>query len=145
MTCVDQPPITLSGKGRHAPSYKPPGTREHGKRSLFSLRSIRAFSGTIRPPPIRSRIPHAHTHSTFPIGEGVIFTPVYYMFDFDHLARDKFTYFSHLNFAFKLGCVLFVLALVSFFHAIFPFLFSSFVSSRIESLNKMIDERAENG
>jgi hypothetical protein len=38
-----------------------------------------------------------------------------------------------------------VLALVSFFHAIFPFLFSSFVSSRIESLNKMIDERAENG
>lgn len=67
------------------------------------------------------------------------------MFDFDHLARDKFTYFSHLNFAFKLGSVLLVLALVSFFHAIFPFLFSSFVSSRVESLNKMIDERAGNG
>jgi hypothetical protein len=67
------------------------------------------------------------------------------MFDFDHLARDKFTYFSHLNFAFKLGCVLLVLALVSFFHAVFPFLFSKFVSEKLESLNGKLGERAGNG
>ena len=67
------------------------------------------------------------------------------MFDSDHLARGKFTYFSHLNFAFKLGCILWLLSWVSFFHAVFPFLFSNFVSFRLESLNNKIDERVGNG
>ena len=67
------------------------------------------------------------------------------MFDYDHLARGKFTYFSHLNFAFKLGCILLLLSCVSFFHAVFPFLFSNFVSFKLESLNNKIDERVGNG
>ena len=67
------------------------------------------------------------------------------MFDFDHLSSGKFTYFSHLNFAFKLGCVLWALSLVSFFHAIFPFLFSDFVSAKLDSLNSKLGERAGNG
>jgi hypothetical protein len=63
------------------------------------------------------------------------------MFDFDHLDKGEFTYFSHMSFALKLGCILLVLSLVSFFHAFFPFLFSSFVSSKLDSLTKAIDEK----
>ena len=63
------------------------------------------------------------------------------MFDFDHLARGKFNYFSHMSFAFKLGCILWVLSWVSLFHAFFPFLLSGFVSSKLDSLTKAMDER----
>jgi len=65
------------------------------------------------------------------------------VFDFDHLARGKFTYFSHMSVAFKLGCILFVLSLVSLFHAVFPFLFSNFVSFKLDYLNKVIDDRMQ--
>jgi hypothetical protein len=37
------------------------------------------------------------------------------------------------------------LSFVAFFHSVFPFLFSNFVSFKLESLNKKIDERVENG
>ncbi len=63
------------------------------------------------------------------------------VFNFDHLASGKFTYFSHLGFALKLGSILLLCALVSFFHAFFPFLFSNFVTMRLDALTKAIEDR----
>jgi hypothetical protein len=63
------------------------------------------------------------------------------VFDFDHLDKGEFTYFSHMRFASGLGLILLVLSLASLFHAFFPFLLPSFVSSKLDSLTKAIDER----
>tara|TARA_R110002012_G_scaffold5165_2_gene23697 strand:+ start:334 stop:531 length:198 start_codon:yes stop_codon:yes gene_type:complete len=63
------------------------------------------------------------------------------VFDFDHLTSGKFTYFSHFGFAMKLVCILLLCAFVSLFHAFFPFLFSNFVSMRLDALTKAIEDK----
>ena len=64
-------------------------------------------------------------------------------FDFDHLYRVKESYVSHLSFAIKLGSILWVLSLVAFIHAVFPFLFSSTVVMKLEHLVDVMNKRLE--
>jgi len=64
-------------------------------------------------------------------------------FDFDHLARVKKSYVSHLSFAIKLGSILWVLSFVAFIHAVFPFWFSSTVGMKLEHLVDVMNDRLE--
>ncbi len=52
------------------------------------------------------------------------------LFDKDHLEKNGFTYTEHFNFSFKYGWMLFLAALASFIHGIFPGLFK-YTSARI--------------
>jgi hypothetical protein len=62
-------------------------------------------------------------------------------FDFEHLYRAKESYGSHLCFAIKLGSILWVLSIVAFIHAVFPFLFSNFVGIKLEDLVEEMNDR----
>ena len=59
-----------------------------------------------------------------------------------HLKDSKMSYFEHLSFAMKLSVQLNVMALVSFIHAIFPFVLQNHVSSGIKDLNDKLQEVA---
>jgi|TARA_R110000744_G_scaffold7389_3_gene25610 hypothetical protein len=59
-----------------------------------------------------------------------------------HLKDSKMSYFEHLSFAMKLSVQLNVMALVSFIHAIFPFVLQNHVSSGIKDLNDKLKEVA---
>ena len=62
-------------------------------------------------------------------------------FDFDHLSRAKESYTSHLSFAIKLGCMLWVLSIVYLVHAVFPFIFSNTVGIKLEHMVKVMNDR----
>jgi len=64
-------------------------------------------------------------------------------FDFEHLYRTKESYVSHLSFAIKLGCILWLLSLVSFIHAVFPFFLSNTVGLKLEHLVDVMNKRLE--
>ena len=54
-----------------------------------------------------------------------------------HLKDQNETYFQHMWAAWKIVCLLNVLALKCFVHSIFPFCFTKAVSEKIECLQKM--------
>ena len=64
-------------------------------------------------------------------------------FDFEHLYRVKESYVSHLSFAIKLGCILWLLSIISFIHAVFPFLFSNTVGIKLEGLVDVMNNRLQ--
>ena len=59
-----------------------------------------------------------------------------------HLKDSKMSYFEHLGFAMKLSVQLNIMALVSFIHAIFPFMLQNHVSSGVKNLNDKLQEVA---
>ena len=59
-----------------------------------------------------------------------------------HLKDSKMSYFEHLGFAMKLSVQLNIMALLSFIHAIFPFMLQNHVSSGVKDLNDKLQEVA---
>jgi hypothetical protein len=54
-----------------------------------------------------------------------------------HLRKQNETYFQHMWSAWKICVILKILLFKCFIHSIFPFLFASAVSSKIECLQRM--------
>ena len=54
-----------------------------------------------------------------------------------HLREQNETYFQHMLTAWKICAILKILLIKCFIHSIFPFLFTTAVSSKIECLQKM--------
>ena len=59
-----------------------------------------------------------------------------------HLKDSKMSYFEHLGFAMKLSVQLNIMALISFIHAIFPFMLQNHVSSGVKAMNTKLEELA---
>ena len=56
-----------------------------------------------------------------------------------HLTFVNMSYTEHLAFSVKIAFNLLLLSMVGVIHAIFPFMFPSFVSSKVKDLDKMLD------
>ena len=61
--------------------------------------------------------------------------------DFKHLKEANESYLSHMGFSMKLFCILFVLSSVSLVHSIFPFLFSTMVSDKLNNILMAMDSK----
>ena len=56
-----------------------------------------------------------------------------------HLTFVNMSYTEHLAFSVKIAFNLLLVSMVGVIHAIFPFMFPSFVSSKVKDLAKMLD------
>ena len=56
-----------------------------------------------------------------------------------HLTFANMSYTEHLVFSAKISFNLLLLSVVGVIHAIFPFVFPSFVSSKVKDLDKLLD------
>lgn len=65
--------------------------------------------------------------------------------NFSHLKETGENYFSHMFFSLKMFAMLTVLSWVALFHSIIPFAFTSFVSSKLETLSDVLIARSEGG
>jgi hypothetical protein len=74
------------------------------------------------------------------------------LFNKDHLSEVEETYIEHFKFAFWAAGTLFLLSIISFIHAIFPFLFSRMPDKiyryfqrkskeRVERVNKILKDK----
>ena len=57
----------------------------------------------------------------------------------NHLQEHNTTYIRHLSFAVKLSFNLFLMSIVGVVHAVFPFIFPDYVSSRVKAMDEMLD------
>jgi hypothetical protein len=58
-----------------------------------------------------------------------------------HPKEVNMTYFQHFKFALNLAFSLFITSCCSTIHAFFPFLFTTFSSSKIRDLNNLLNQR----
>ena len=56
-----------------------------------------------------------------------------------HLKLVNMSYMEHMAFSVKIAFNLLLLSVVGVMHAIFPFMFPSFVSSKVKDLDKLLD------
>ena len=56
-----------------------------------------------------------------------------------HLRFVNMSYLGHLGFAVKVSFNLFVLSVVGVIHGFCPFIFPSFVSTKVKELDKLLD------
>lgn len=62
-----------------------------------------------------------------------------------HPAEVDMTYFQHLKFALNLSLRFFVMSWCSLIHALFPFLFTMFSSTKVRELNNVFNQRYHGG